>query len=257
MSDNTVVIGEAYELGGLYNVRDIGGYSTADGGVVRRGMLFRASSLHRLDDEQAWADFGAGAVIDLRYDRERVAFPLPAFITGELHSPFLPNDWDADPEARDLPAAEFLASVFCDMVDHGGDTVCKVLARLAADDAYPAIFFCMAGKDRTGVLAAVLLALLGVSYQDITDDFELSGDEVVALVDYLRTREDFEDHPMMNQPEELLRAPRAAMEIFLAEVGDEFGGIAGWVRELGVSDEQVEVLRTRLVGPMNISKEHP
>jgi hypothetical protein len=241
------VTGEAHELGGLYNVRDIGGYPTAEGGVVRRGMLFRASSLHRLDDEGAWAAFGAGTVIDLRYDRERLAFPLPGFITGELHSPFLPNDWNADPQSRDLPAAEFLASVFRDMVDFGGDTVRKVLDRLAADEAYPAVFFCMAGKDRTGVLAAVLLALLGVSERDITDDFELSGDEVVALVDYLRTREDFEDHPMMNQPEELLRAPRAAMELFLADVRAEFGGIPGWVRELGVPDEQVEALRARLV----------
>ena len=86
MSGDTTVIGEAYELGSLYNVRDIGGYPTADGGVVRRGMLFRASSLHRLDDEQAWARFGAGTVIDLRYDRERLAFPLPAFITGENRS---------------------------------------------------------------------------------------------------------------------------------------------------------------------------
>jgi protein tyrosine/serine phosphatase len=257
MSENMAVIGEAHELGGLYNVRDIGGYPTADGGVVRRGMLFRASSLHRLEDELAWARFGAGTVIDLRYDRERLAFPLPAFITGELHSPFLPNDWDADPATRSLPAAEFLASVFRDMVDVGGDTVRKVLARLAVDDAYPAVFFCMAGKDRTGVLAAVLLALLGVSDEDIMADFELSGDEVVALVDHLRTREDFEDHPMMNQAEEVLRAPRAAMEIFLADVGKEFGGIPGWVRELGVSDEAVEVFRTRLVAPSNISKEHP
>ncbi len=241
------MIGEAHELGGLYNVRDIGGYRTADGGVVRRGMLFRASSLHRLDDEGAWAEFGAGTAIDLRYDRERLAFPLPEFITGTVNTPFLPNDWDADPVTRALPAAEFLASVFRDMVDFGGDTVRTVLARLASADAYPAVFFCMAGKDRTGVLAAVLLALLGVSDDDIVRDFELSGDEVVALVEYLRTREDFENHPMMNQPEELLRAPRAAMEIFLADVRSEFGGIPGWVRGLGVPDETVVALRARLV----------
>ncbi len=239
--------GETYVLGGVYNVRDIGGYQTDNGGVVRRGMLFRASSLHRLDDAQAWADLGASTVIDLRYDRERQAFPLPDFITGAVNSSFLPNDWDADPAARALPAAEFLASVFRDMVDFGGETVRTVVARLSSDEAYPAVFFCMAGKDRTGVLAAVLLGLLGVSDDDITRDFELSGDEVVALVDYLRTREDFEDHPMMNQPEELLRAPRAAMELFLADVQREFGGISGWVRELGVPDEQVAALRARLV----------
>ena len=239
--------GETYVLGGVYNVRDIGGYQTDDGGLVRQGMLFRASRLHRLDDAQAWADLGASTVIDLRYDRERLAFPLPEFITGVVNTPFLPNDWDADPETRALPAAEFLASVFRDMVDFGGDTVRTVLARLVSDDAYPAVFFCMAGKDRTGVLAAVLLALLGVSDDDIVRDFELSGDEVVALVEYLRTREDFENHPMMNQPEELLRAPRAAMELFLADVRSEFGGIPGWVRGLGVPDETVVALRARLV----------
>lgn len=239
--------GEAHVLGGVYNVRDIGGYQTGDGGVVRRGMLFRASSLHRLDDAQAWDELGASTVIDLRYDREREAFPLPGFITGAVNSPFLPNDWNADPETRALPAAQFLASVFRDMVDFGGDTVRTVVTRLTSEDAYPAVFFCMAGKDRTGVLAAVLLGLLGVSDEDITVDFELSGDEVVALVDHLRTREDFEDHPMMNQPEELLRAPRAAMELFLADVRSEFGGIPGWVRELGVPDDQVAALRARLV----------
>ncbi|CAB4883829.1 MAG: hypothetical protein F2793_07890 [Actinobacteria bacterium] len=243
----TACTGGSVELGGLYNVRDLGGYRTSDGGTVRRGMLFRASSLHRLTDPDAWAAFGAGAVIDLRYDRESLAFPLPDFIESHTHSPFLPNGWEIDPQLRALPPAEFLAKVFYDMVAFGGDTVRTVLAELDRDEAYPAIFFCMAGKDRTGVLAAVLLSLLGVSDEDIVVDFELSGDEVVALVEYLKNRENIEDHPMMNQPEELLRAPREAMEIFLPEVQAEFGGIPGWVRGLQVPDATIAALRARLV----------
>lgn len=239
--------GARVELGGLYNVRDLGGYPGLDGRLVRRGMLFRSSSLHRLDDADAWQDFGARCVVDLRYDRERSAFPLPDFIVDDTHAPMLPDHWHSNEEDRAKPADEFLSIVFHDMLDLGGDSIREILRALAEPDAYPAVFFCMAGKDRTGVLAAIVLSLLGVSEADIVDDFELSGEEVVALVAYLRTREDFEDHPMMNQPEPILRAPRGAMERFLAEVDVRFGGLPGYVRTLNVDDETVVALQSLLL----------
>ncbi len=235
------------DLGGVYNVRDLGGLATTDGRIVRRGMLYRSSSLHRLDDPQAWASFGARCVVDLRYDRERSAFPLPDFITGDTHAPLLPDHWRSDEEARSRPPAEFLTSVFHDMLDLGQDAIRDVLRSLARADAYPAVFFCMAGKDRTGVLAAILLSLLGVSDDDIVTDFEASGDEVVALVEQLRTREAFEDHPMMNQPEELLRAPRAAMELFLSDVDRRYGGLPAYVRSLDVDPGIVTDLHALLL----------
>ena len=235
------------ELGGVYNVRDLGGFPGAGGRRVRTGMLFRSSSLHRLSDEAAWAEFGARCVVDLRYDRERAAFPLPDFIADHTHAPMLPDHWRSDAEAKKGPAEAFLSSVFHDILDLGGQSVRDVLAALADPDSYPAVFFCMAGKDRTGVLAAILLSLLGVSEADIVEDFELSGDEVVALVDYLRAREDFEDHPMMNQPVELLRAPRGAMELFLAGVDLQYGGLPGYVRHLDVDDATVNALQDLLL----------
>lgn len=235
------------DLGGVYNVRDLGGLPGADGRVVRRGMLFRSSSLHRLDDPDAWAAFGARCVVDLRYDRERRAFPLPDFITNDTHAPLLPDHWRSDEEARKRPPDEFLASIFHDMLDLGADAIRDTLGALTRADAYPAVFFCMVGKDRTGVLAAILLSLLGVDDADIAIDFEASGDEVVALVEHLRAREDFEDHPMMNQPEELLRAPRSAMERFLAEVDAMHGGLPGYVRRLDVDDATVEALQALLL----------
>ena len=133
------------------------------------------------------------------------------------------------------------------MLELGAGTVRDIVEQLAEAEAFPAIFFCMAGKDRTGFVAAVLLSLLGVSDEDIADDFALSGDEVVALVAWLRTREDFENHPMMNQSEELLRAPRAAMELFLARVTADYGSLHAWVLTLDVPAETIETLRTRLL----------
>lgn len=243
-------VSEPTELGGVYNVRDLGGYLGTDGRPVRRGMLFRSSSLHRLSDEQAWLDFGARCVVDLRYDRERSAFPLPDFIVNDTHAPMLPDHWHADAKDRARPAPEFLSTIYHQMLDLGGDSVYEILEALASPDAYPAVFFCMAGKDRTGVLAAILLSLLGVSDADIASDFALSGDEVVALVAHLRTGvdlEDIEDHPMMNQSEELLRAPRAAMELFLAEVEVRFGGLPGYVRQLDVDRANVVALEALLL----------
>lgn len=239
--------GSRVELGGLYNVRDLGGYPGTDGRLVRRGMLYRSSSLHRLDDAKAWEAFGARCVVDLRYDRERTAFPLPDFIVNDTHAPLLPDEWRSNPDLKAGPAHEFLTSVFHDMLELGQQSFRDILHELAQPDAYPAVFFCMAGKDRTGVLAAILLSLLGVSEQDIIDDFELSGDEVVALVDYLRTHEDFEDHPMMNQPVELLRAPRAAMELFLAEVDSAHGGLPAFVRSLDIDEATIETLQHLLL----------
>lgn len=239
--------GRRVDLGGLFNVRDLGGFRGAAGRRVKVGMLFRSSSLHRLTDEQAWRDFGARCVVDLRYDREREAFPLPDFIVDDTHAPMLPDHWRSDEEAKRGPADEFLASVFHDILEHGGSSVREILHELASPSAYPAVFFCMAGKDRTGVLAAILLTVLGVSERDVVADFELSGDEVVALVEYLRTREDYEDHPMMNQPEPLLRAPRAAMERFLAEVDVRYGGLTGYVRSLDIDDDTVHALQALLL----------
>lgn len=247
MSTATPPLGARVELGGLYNVRDLGGYPGIDGRLVRRGMLFRSSSLHRLRDEEAWRDFGARCVVDLRYDRERNAFPLPDFIVDDTHAPLLPDHWRSDAEAKKGPAEDFLSAVFHEILTQGRDSIREILSALASRDAYPAVFFCMAGKDRTGVLAAIVLSLLGVSDADIVDDFELSGHEVVALVDYLRTREDFENHPMMNQPEALLRAPRGAMERFLAEVDVRFGGLPGYVRTLDVDNQTVEALQSILL----------
>ena len=86
-----------------------------------------------------------------------------------------------------------------------------------------------------------------MSDADIADDFALSGDEVVALVDWLRTREDFEQHPMMNQHIDLLRSPRGAMELFLARVESEHGSLEAWVRTLDLPDDVLTTLRDRLL----------
>jgi protein-tyrosine phosphatase len=231
------VVDRSVELGGVYNVRDLGGVRTQDGRVVRPGMLFRASSLHRLTDEEAWREFGAATVIDLRYQSEIDAFPLPDFIEDATHAPVLLEGWQHGRVdlRREGDATQHLAWVYEVMLELGQDTIRRILGQLVEAESTPAIFFCMAGKDRTGFVAAVLLSLLGVS------------DEEVALVRWLKTREDFEQHPMMNQSDDLLRAPRGAMELFLARVTAEHGSLRGWVRTLDIPADTIDTLRARLL----------
>lgn len=250
------VLDRSVNLGGVFNVRDLGGIATTDGHIVRSGMLFRASSLHRLTDQHAWNAFGPATVFDLRYQSELDAFPLPNFIDDVTHAPVLLDGWRGSrPIAYPEDPEEHLAFVYWIMLDKGADIMRGIVEKLCEPDSYPAIFFCMAGKDRTGFVAAVLLALLGVDDETIADDFALSGSEVVAMVAWLKSREDFENHPMMNQPKELMRAPRGAMMLFLAKVNEQFGSLSEWAASLGVSSSSIDFLRSRLlISPENVKR---
>lgn len=168
------------EMEGCFNVRDLGGYPTADGREVRRGQIYRADALHRLTaaGRDRLATLEINTVIDLRTADEvthRSWQPEPQW-PGRRHHIRLraatPN-WSglttkqaADP---DLAVAHYR-----DTVQQGGPALAAVFAVLAAPRATPTIFHCAAGKDRTGIVAALLLRLLGVDQQVVAADYALS-----------------------------------------------------------------------------------
>jgi len=160
-----------------FNCRDIGGYETVDGRRVRRGCVFRSDTLHRLTaaDLERARELGIRTVIDLRSTDEltewgrfahadSVAFHhLPLF---EQEEPGLePFDHD-DPEP---PVGE----MYVQMATAGRDALATSL-RVIAEGEHSVVFHCAAGKDRTGILAALLLSTLGVSEDLVVADYEIS-----------------------------------------------------------------------------------
>ena len=118
--------------------------------------------------------------------------------------------------------------------------------RLAQPDAVPAAFYCTAGKDRTGVMAAVLLGLLGVSDEDIAADYLLTAEAMPHLLDWIDANEPTMGHWMRNLPPEALDAPIEAVQMLLAGLRERHGSIEGYVRWCGADARAIEALRTGL-----------
>jgi len=166
-------------LEGPANFRDLGGYPTDDGRTVRRGRVFRSDSLSFMSDTDVGHVLdvlGIGTVVDLRAGHEVDQFshgPLEAHgvrfchmpIIDETRGPIEPAGVDAGPP-RMLPLDEFYVL----MLERFGDRFAGVLRVIAEPGNHPLVFHCAAGKDRTGVVAALVLGLLGVPDDEIAAD---------------------------------------------------------------------------------------
>ena len=109
------------------------------------------------------------------------------------------------------------------------------------------MFHCAAGKDRTGVLAAVVLALLGVDEETIIGDYALTAAAMASLVERLKQDRPEALSAMNDQPPAYLATPPEAMRRFLDHVRAEHGSMVGYVRGIGVELEVVEALHTTLL----------
>lgn len=237
-------------LGNLFNVRDLGGYRTRQGTAVRWNRIYRAASLHQLDPEHEddWKRLGLATVVDLRRERERKAGGWPSLLGSAraFELPMVPDEWILDPAAYPTATAHLIAA-YGDMSRLGAGAVHATFELLADPASYPLLFFCVAGKDRTGLLAALLLIALGVDDEQVLDDYELSGTRVVALVEHLRERGSLDDNPMLNQPLEALRAPRVALESALARIRDEHGSVERYLASCGIDAGVIAAVRTNLL----------
>lgn len=233
----------------VFNVRDLGGLPTLDGRYVRRGLVYRADGVHRLggDDLEAVAALGLRTVLDLRTEGEleQGRFPTHLHPVDWHHLPVLRRVWSDDDLVPGSGAAEFLRDRYLDMLDQGGGSLARALELIA--DGYPALFHCSAGKDRTGVLAAVLLGLLGVDHDVIAHDYHLSAAAVEEFSRWLAAELPEAVDAMSSQPKEFLEAPVEAMQGFLAEVDARYGSVEGLVEALGVSAATVSALRDQLL----------
>jgi protein-tyrosine phosphatase len=165
-------------LPGTSNLRDVGGYP-ARGGSVRWRTLLRSDALHRLtgDGRAVLAGLGLRRVVDLRssWEIERAPDALDGLGVTTVLAPVFPESLPAGAQ----PPRE-LAEIYRFLVDHGGSGLTAAVAALAG--ATPALVHCTVGKDRTGLVIALVLELAGVADEDIAADYALTGQYLDAVL---------------------------------------------------------------------------
>lgn len=234
----------------VFNVRDLGGLPTRDGAVVRRGQVFRADGVHRLagDDLAAARELGLRRVIDLRTEAElaRGRFPVEEYPVDWHHLPVLRRIWSDDDLVATGTAAEFLRDRYLDMLVGGRDAIAAAVTLVATGG--PTLFHCSAGKDRTGVVAAVVLGLVGVAPEVIAADYHASAAAMAGFIDWLTVEFPEALDSMTGQPPEYLEAPAEAMTGFLEEVDARYGSMEALAAELGITEATIAALTTSLKG---------
>jgi protein-tyrosine phosphatase len=219
---------------GPCNFRDLGGYRSAGGARVRWGQVFRSDTLALADEDlEVFAALGIRAVYDLRSDRERETSPnrlpeganvveLVALISQDSSPPSL--------ETLQMDGETFLAGIYLHMLERSAVGFGRILSGLADGSRLPAVFHCAAGKDRTGMVAALLLSVLGVDEGEILDDYELTSryrrPERIAAT---KARLEGEYSVPAEVVAGILRTPRWAMESTLTEIRRRYGSVEGYL----------------------------
>jgi protein-tyrosine phosphatase len=228
-----------------YNLRDLGGYPTVDGRQVRWRRLFRGAGLQRLSDDDLETVRGLGlvTVVDLRTEGELAAsggYALPATFH---HLPMLTTIWDLSGVDPHVAADEYLAARYAEMLDEGATTIAAVMRILARPESFPVVFYCAAGKDRTGVLAALVLDAIGVEPEHIVADYHLSKERVERI----RARAAAASGAMLVQPPPFMQAPAGAMRLLLEAIRHTYGSTADYLAGIGIERAALDAVAANLL----------
>jgi len=255
---------------GATNVRDIGGYATYDGRAVRWKTILRADEISNLpaSSRRALVDYGVRSVIDLRRTSQLEQNPNVFATLSEVryfHHDFSGDDTlgelaERSAEAKRLvelehssEGADKKAASYCLRLETRGAYIQDALSTLSTPGVLPALYHCVAGKDRTGVLTALVLEIVGVTRETVVADYALSA--------YYRWHGSLDERgvsePYKNAPPEsfdssgydlfVQESPAETISSVLKYLDDRYGGAKRYALGIGVTADEIEYLRRELV----------
>ena len=233
-------------LEGTHNFRDLGGYPTRNGGSTRWRTVFRSDSLHALTPagQQALRRLGVRKQVDLRAHAEVDNYPSVFAGATDLTYAHLPLAIDG---GKDIPRATTLEELNVKLLDHAGESLARILAAFAEPGALPVVVNCVAGKDRTGLVVALLLDLAGVDRDTIVDDYVLTAKHAQVLLaelieigvgTYGRDREDVA---------RLMQVRPEVMRGTIDHLHKQHGGAERYTQRIGMPKGTVDAIREALV----------
>lgn len=233
-------------LDGVYNLRDLGGYATENGLQTRWHRFFRADGLHALTEpaQQALINTGLRTVVDLRNQQELDEKP-DVFATNEavnyVHLSLFEN---VRGTSDSLPTD--LTTIYLYALDNN-QTAFKNVIDIVADSSDDGVLFhCTAGKDRTGLISALLLGAVGVGHEDIVADYALTAHYLADFFEQRRTEAQRAGRDI-SAYEPLFLAEPQFMQTVLDHLSENYGGILGYLTSIGISAAQIEKVKLALL----------
>lgn len=235
---------------GVQNVRDEGGFKTTDGKTVRYGMLYRGGLLefqgsvysHNIIDEyglDALNRLGIRTELDLRNEAD---------CGGQTKSPLKDCTYVRYPftgYTSIYSSSVYTQSIFEDT--QSTQTFHEIFSLLADPASYPVYFHCLIGQDRTGTLAYLILGLIGVSYEDIVRDYELTAFSKVGSMNRAASF-NFSGETTVTQEQAFTALHEVMINCYGTESGTLSDAVANYlVNECGITEEQISSIREILL----------
>ena len=237
-------------IDGLVNIRDLGGLVTRNGRVVLHGRVFRSDnprSLTAVGHGQFHERVAPRTVVDLRMslEVEREGYDLGPDVRV-VNCPMTPQSGITQ-EQIDAGMCDNLIDDYMRQIDVNGAFVADAL-RIIADTAnQPVVLHCTAGKDRTGIVTAMLLDILGVSHRLIAADYHVTTKNMATTIERIRSAPVFQENGLANAPEWIFASDTETMAAFLERMTAQYGGAEPWALAQGITPEQIASLRSSLL----------
>ncbi len=252
------------ELEGTRNIRDLGGYQTVDGRTTRWKTMLRADNLEKLtpDGQRALVDYGVRTVIDLRQTVPMLRSPNPFSGSDDVrytHQNLIgdiplgemahasPEILEAFQQIESLEGRERAKLSYCMWLDFRKGQFYETLATLATPGALPALFHCNGGKDRTGLIAALVLGLADVPNETIVEDYAITGKYLLSRHIASEAERGIDVSDMKWQEYRDLACPPKVMEETLCHIEQRYGSVEQYAIAVGLSGGQIASIREAIV----------
>jgi len=245
-------------MDGSHNTRELGGYKTTDGKTIKWGKLFRSDKLSDISktDQAYLQNLGIKKIVDFRSEQEKAEDPniiptgisyveMPISVDGAMRSKIeavLKGETDREVQS-------FLIDANKEFVTNYADVYENFLRGLIDEDA-PTLFHCTAGKDRAGFAAAITLIALGVSKEDVINDYmktnTFTQERIEEILGQIELMSLYQSDVEILRP--LLGVEQIYIETAFRTAEEKYGSLENFIRDgLNISDEDIQKLRNKFL----------
>lgn len=227
-------------LEGAHNVRDIGGYKAENGKITKWKKFIRADGLENLSrsDINKLLDYGLKIDIDLRSDMEYESWPDVLEHCKEI-------EYYQIQMLQDLKITfGSLGGIYKNAVDTCKKKFYEVFKIMAENPEKTILFHCSAGKDRTGMTAALLLMLAGVEKEEITADYTITTENLYSVLDRFSYEND-------ENLKDYLGSEGENIEKFIEHIKKKYGGAESYMKNIGLKDNEIKILKESFLEETN------